>query len=96
MSIPLITIKTNKIINMETNKVIKLKHTTMETKKAFEAFENAMIEALRADVISIERTTIDEDGSAELWVNVDYPCMNLLFEIYRKAKDTRNGRSFRY
>ena len=68
----------------------------MGTNKEFEAFENAMIEALRADVISIDRTTIDEDGSAELWVNIDYPCMNLLFEIYRKAKETRSGRSVRY
>lgn len=68
----------------------------METNKAFEAFENAMIEALRSEVISIKRTIIDEDGSAELWVNIDYPCMNLRFEIYRKAKDTRNGRSIRY
>lgn len=76
--------------------LMTIKNMNMETNKAFEAFENAIIEALRADVISIERTTIDEDGSAELWVNIDYPCMNLLFEIYRKAKDTRNGRSFRY
>jgi len=77
-------------------KIIKLKHTTMKTNKEFEAFENAMIEALRSEVISIERTIIDEDGSAELWVNIDYPCMNLLFEIYRKAKEPRNSRSDRY
>jgi len=58
----------------------------METKKEFEAFENAMIGALKAGVISINSTFINECGKSKFLIDIDYPCPNLLFEIYKKAK----------
>jgi len=56
----------------------------METKKEFEELERAMINALNAGVISIEHITIEGDGKTELWLDFEYPCLNLLFDMYQK------------
>jgi hypothetical protein len=55
----------------------------METNKEVEAFENAMIEALRSGVISIDRFMADKLGNSEISVNIHYPCPNILIEMYK-------------
>jgi hypothetical protein len=56
----------------------------METKKEFEELERAMINALNAGVISIEHISIGGDGNTELWLDFEYPCLNLIFDMYQK------------
>ncbi|HPC13752.1 MAG TPA: hypothetical protein PLN36_05235 [Bacteroidales bacterium] len=56
----------------------------METNKAFEAFENAMIDAMRASIISIERVLIDGDVRVKLFIETDCPCLDIIFEMYRE------------
>lgn len=55
----------------------------METKKAFEAFENEMIDALRNGIISINAASIDNVGGTNLYLHINHECPKLISEIYQ-------------
>lgn len=55
----------------------------MGTEQGFEAFENAMIEAIRAGVISINAASIDNIGGTNLYLHVNHQCHKLISEIYQ-------------
>jgi nucleoside-triphosphatase THEP1 len=50
----------------------------METNKDVEEFEEAVIEALRNGVISIDRLVVDDLGNSEISASIHYPCPNIL------------------
>lgn len=70
MSIPLITIKTNKIINMETNN---------------EPFDRALISAVNDNTVIFESASIDCNGILTLTINIGRPSQELINTITSKA-----------
>jgi len=56
-------------------------------KKEFEIFENAMIDALKAEVISVDEILINKNCDLKLKISIDYPCPDFLLEVYKKEKE---------
>jgi len=61
----------------------------MDAKKEFEAFENAMIEALRAGVVEIDSIFIHDNGREDLRIITNKPCTRLIDEMYAMRKRIR-------
>jgi len=61
----------------------------METPKEFEAFENAIIKALNNRIISINDIQISEGYNLKFKIDIEYPCPNLLLDIYQKKMKER-------